>query len=90
MTDPAVGASVWASGNQVWSGNRGTLTAKATTNDRKMRRCSVWVSIEVRRATSMRSKLMWPFCAVRNTTAKIPTRRKAEPAKVKMKNLTAA
>src|SRR5450432_583988 len=29
-TDPAVGASVWASGSQVWNGNIGTFTAKPT------------------------------------------------------------
>ncbi|CAB4796025.1 unannotated protein [freshwater metagenome] len=29
ITDPAVGASVCASGSQVWSGTSGTLTAKA-------------------------------------------------------------
>src|SRR3972149_2044314 len=28
MTDPAVGASVWASGSHVWKGNIGTLMAK--------------------------------------------------------------
>ena len=28
-TEPAVGASTWASGNQVWNGNIGTLTANA-------------------------------------------------------------
>ncbi len=28
MTLPAVGASTWASGNQVWNGKTGTLTAK--------------------------------------------------------------
>ena len=28
MTEPCVGAWVWASGSQVWNGNIGTLTAK--------------------------------------------------------------
>src|SRR5689334_22823062 len=28
-TEPAVGASTWASGSQVWKGNIGTFTAKA-------------------------------------------------------------
>ena len=32
MTEPAVGASVCASGNQVWNGNIGTLMAKAKKN----------------------------------------------------------
>ena len=31
-TDPAVGASTWASGSQVCSGNIGTFTAKARKN----------------------------------------------------------
>ncbi len=31
MTEPAVGASTWASGSQVCSGNSGTLMAKART-----------------------------------------------------------
>src|SRR5262245_63239549 len=29
MTEPAVGASTWASGSQVWNGHIGTLMAKA-------------------------------------------------------------
>ena len=29
ITEPAVGASVWASGSQVWNGNIGTLIANA-------------------------------------------------------------
>ena len=28
ITEPAVGASTWASGSQVWNGNIGTLIAK--------------------------------------------------------------
>ena len=28
ITEPCVGAWVWASGNQVWNGNIGTFTAK--------------------------------------------------------------
>ena len=35
MTEPAVGASVWASGSQVCSGNSGTFTANAIANERK-------------------------------------------------------
>src|SRR5688572_10014890 len=34
ITEPAVGASVWASGSQVWNGNIGTLMAKARKNAR--------------------------------------------------------
>src|SRR5438132_11232285 len=35
ITDPAVGASTWASGSQVWNGTSGTLIAKAIANARK-------------------------------------------------------
>src|SRR5580658_625261 len=35
MTEPAVGASTWASGSQVWKGNIGTLMANATKNAKK-------------------------------------------------------
>src|SRR5438105_4350622 len=35
MTEPAVGASVCASGNQVWNGNIGTLMAKAKKKPQK-------------------------------------------------------
>src|SRR5215469_18908260 len=34
ITEPAVGASTCASGNQVWKGNIGTLMANAKKNDR--------------------------------------------------------
>jgi hypothetical protein len=34
-TLPAVGASTWASGSQVWNGKIGTLIAKATANAAK-------------------------------------------------------
>ena len=34
ITDPSVGASTWASGYQVWSGNKGTLIKKPKVNSR--------------------------------------------------------
>ena len=40
MTDPAVGASVCASGSQVWNGNIGTLMANPKKNARKIHHCS--------------------------------------------------
>ena len=40
ITDPAVGASVWASGSHVCIGNSGTLTASATANARKIQRAA--------------------------------------------------
>src|SRR5438094_7474440 len=39
MTEPAVGASTCASGNQVWNGNIGTLMAKARKKARKAASC---------------------------------------------------
>ena len=40
MTEPAVGASVWASGSQVWNGNIGTLIAKPKKKAKKSQICS--------------------------------------------------
>ena len=39
ITEPAVGASVCASGSQVWNGNIGTLIAKPRKNARKIHHC---------------------------------------------------
>ena len=39
MTEPTVGASVWASGSQVWKGNMGTLMAKASPKARNIQNC---------------------------------------------------
>src|SRR6266852_8229567 len=41
MTEPAVGASTWASGSHVWNGNIGTLMANARKNARKRRMANV-------------------------------------------------
>ena len=38
-TEPTVGASVWASGSQVWNGNIGTLIAKPRNSPAKIRFC---------------------------------------------------
>src|SRR5689334_25357444 len=39
ITEPAVGASVCASGSHVWNGNIGTLIAKPRKNARKTHHC---------------------------------------------------
>ena len=39
MTEPAVGASTWASGSQVWNGNIGTLMANPRKKARKTQPC---------------------------------------------------
>ena len=51
ITEPAVGASVCASGSQVWNGNIGTLIAKPKKKARKIHHCrsggicSLWNSV---------------------------------------------
>src|SRR5579859_8005755 len=40
MTEPATGASTWASGSQVWNGNMGTFMAKARKNAKKSQLCA--------------------------------------------------
>src|SRR6202046_2373268 len=40
ITEPAVGASTWASGSQVWTGHIGSLTAKEARNANHAQVCS--------------------------------------------------
>src|SRR4029453_1006864 len=42
ITEPAVGASVCASGSQVWNGNIGTLIANPRKNARKHHHCRLY------------------------------------------------
>src|SRR4029079_10860552 len=48
MTEPAVGASTWASGSQVWTGHIGIFTAKEAKKATHSQRCisggKSWVS----------------------------------------------
>src|SRR5580704_6995992 len=39
ITEPAVGASTWASGSQVWNGHIGTFTAKPRKKAQKTHHC---------------------------------------------------
>ena len=41
ITEPCVGAWVWASGSQVWNGNIGTFTAKPMNIPAKIQICTV-------------------------------------------------
>src|ERR1700722_17519358 len=43
ITEPAVGASTWASGSQVWTGHIGIFTAKEA---KKARHSQAWVAGE--------------------------------------------
>ena len=62
ITDPAVGASVWASGSQVCSGNMGTFTAKATAKARKSQRWAAGVTWrEARVATKSKVPPLWKY-----------------------------
>ncbi len=45
ITEPPVGASTWASGNQVWSGNIGTFTANASAKAAKSQPCSIGLRV---------------------------------------------
>ena len=52
MTDAAVGASTCASGNQVGTGNIGTLTAKAARKAKNSQACSLASSGAAARSAS--------------------------------------
>jgi hypothetical protein len=81
MTEPAVGASTWASGSQVCTGNIGTLMANATKNARKAQDwmfegkpafCRVWIS-----------KVMVPLLLLyHHTMASMATSISTEPTNV--------
>ena len=91
ITDPAVGALVWASGSQVCIGNSGTFTAKAAAKAKKSQRAVVGAT-DWAEAISTRSKVTGPPAAracsrARATTA---TSIRAEPSMVNRKNLVAA
>src|ERR1044071_7330707 len=58
ITEPAVGASVCASGSQVWNGNIGTLTAKPTKNAQNTHHCNAGDNESFIR--SAMSKEGWP------------------------------
>ena len=80
ITEPAVGASVWASGSQVCSGNSGTFTAKAIAKAQKIQRPAstemAWFC-----AISTMSKVSGPPTAFWFSTASAtsPTSMNAEP-----------
>ena len=89
-TEPAVGASVCASGSQVCSGKSGTFTANATKNARKSQRA---VSTGSAAATCVSWRMAnegGPGCPDREYRNRIPTSRNADPAIVNRKNLIAA
>jgi len=91
-TEPAVGASVCASGSQVWNGKSGTLTANPTAKARKRTfavppwTCAAAQSVSVRTSNVNTCVECWYM----NATDKIPANKNAEPAAVNKKNFMAA
>ena len=77
-TEPFVGASVWASGSQVWSGHTGTFTANPMKNATNSQRPAVVDSSNCLSAvrSNVASPSWFPDCAYRY---RMPTSRKAEP-----------
>src|SRR3989304_1286232 len=89
ITEPAVGASVWASGSHVWSGNSGTFTPNATRNARNSHRAVV---VPIPRFTSSRTSKVGPPGSDPDFAyrTRIATSRNAEPNIVYRKNFTVA
>ena len=87
ITEPCVGACVWASGSQVWNGNIGTLTPKPMNMPPKI---SNWllrampapaVSVSSRMSNVRRSSPVTGSLARKNS-AKKPSSIRAEPNRV--------
>ena len=93
-TEPAVGASVWASGSHVWKGTSGIFTAKPmanATNNHFAVATDTPCADDAQLVSTRTSKVRWPVaCWCRNATDRMPTNRNAEPAAVYRKNFTAA
>ena len=80
ITEPAVGACVWASGSHVCNGTSGTLMANAMAKDAKIRR-PAFVENPGFAAMSTRLNVSWPptprWCSTAVATR--PTSISAEP-----------
>ena len=90
ITEPAVGACVWASGSHVCSGKTGTFTANAMAKLRNNHR-AVLVAKSPCSAICTRSNVRCPIDrSARNAVVRMPTSMNAEPNIVKRKNFVAA
>ena len=92
MTLTAVGASVWASGSQVWNGHTGSFMAKAATKNQNttligMMALAAFTPFS-ESSTILKVPTLEPAIGVRNT-ATMATSMKALPAMVKMRNFIA-
>src|SRR5580693_7476602 len=87
ITEPAVGASVCASGNHVWNGNMGTLIANAKKKAQNSNTC-----VLVSNCGTVASKVGMSNVDVPalKYSAKIPNSMITEPTSVYRKNLIAA
>src|SRR3954467_4505648 len=85
ITEPTVGASVWASGSQVWNGNIGTLMAKPMKSPAKISDAVALGraarAVECARATMSK---VWPPLKYRARKLRIIS---ADPNRVNKKNL---
>ena len=95
-TEPAVGASVCASGSHVWNGNSGTFTANADREREEQplarRRVETFACADAHAVSVRTSKVRMAgrvLVQERDATA-CPTNRNAEPAIVNRKNFVAA
>src|SRR5437868_12100631 len=88
ITEPTVGASVWASGSQVWNGNIGTLMAKPMNRPAKISD-AVAVGSEAAAIVWRRAIMsnVWPPLKYRARKLRIIS---AEPKRVNRKNLIEA
>ena len=86
-TEPTVGAAVWASGSQVWSGHIGTLTANPRNRAPNTRKAKVPVKAPAAPRSASSGIENVP---ARSRSARKPSSMKAEPKRVNRKNLIEA
>src|SRR5258708_21891523 len=87
ITEPAVGASVCASGSQVWNGNIGTLIANAKKNAQNRSTCVLVSNCKADSSNVGMSNVIAPDLKY---NANIPSSMITEPTNVYRKNLMAA
>src|SRR6201989_1280787 len=75
ITEPAVGASTWASGSQVWTGHIGILTAKLAKKASHSQVCSHGANLKV---ISTGIDEVWAMAIIDRMAASIST----EPSRV--------
>src|SRR5215469_1624331 len=97
ITEPAVGASVCASGSQVWNGNIGTLMAKAKKNPQKShafrdseKTVEYCVFCTAARSVGISNVCTPVAFAALKYNARMASSMRTEPASVYRKNLIAA